>query len=1603
MYLFKQWKVYATICFLFTGLILRSQDTTPPVFTKAPLNDSVNCLTVNVIVRLQSWYNNNAGATAVDNGGNVNIRATITLGKAITLFDSLKVLSCAKNRAVTVGFYAQDQAGNKSDTLFASFKIENSGPIVIKQADFNVQKSCSIGIRDSLVNWIKNSGNAVVADGCGGKSKWQNFIYSTNAGMQGSGDIATGPYPAIPSNACNWSIDVSFFVTDTCGNNKAVTGRFRIRDDVPPVISAPEDLTVTCNAIPDSTVNVIDYCDQNVTIKFSQSSTKSSDSLSCAHYNYVLQRSWIATDKCGNADTMKQRIVVSDLQPPIISVESDITLSCEDPSITNPPAPFITDICSPVSFSFRDTVVSNNACFPRIRRTYTASDVCSNSSTKVQNILVVDQKGPVFENKAQDLFILNKDTMDQRMLISDWLENKALANAVDNCHSTTTFIRKSGSYDTLQRSTMPAISTTFEELVFCSGKDTLLFQKFDIIARDSCGNVSVDTVDLIVLDDEIPSFNDCSQDTLVLFPECSFNTIFPPVSDFASDIKTRKYVFGGDTSTVGSQQEIILRPDKTKSSIIFLAEDCAGNIASCVKYFDVQDSISPGFAYGACGGDTLFLNSGLDQAVVTKAGASVYWLRQGDTIGKQANLTYVSAQSAGTYMLSLVIGACTINKSIVVPAKESYRPEFMIKPTNRCIGDTVTLNASPLGGNVEYLWIRNGQRFSTQDDPQLQFVLTDTVEIALQVKQNGCLTSISDTLNLEPFIVDSPIVNDSVSLCASESKSLAVFNPQAEYTYSWQFSSGKIIAGPSIILADSLLNDTKDKILVTATTYGCKSTPSSLLVTVSKPDSFIIEGPSSLCVGSGLVISSSSNYDSIQWLKNGQLIFTGPAFRTDSVVLSNSGKYRATGFLNGCKISSGNELEIVVSGSLNVKINADRPGTCQGDSMRLSVNTVEGATYTWKGPNGITGNQPSLSVPGFTGNYSITIVQPGACTGTKDTFIRVNVRPQLLRLNTDYDPCAEFTQDSFRLIPVTLPDTGSFTYNWFGPSNFRSTRKVPFVKKTGDGIYGRYRLEVRNGICISNIEEILIPKNNKSDRIGLEMGAFYCEGDQVKMSTKDSFPQYEWHLPDSILLTSARELLLKDPIKDGNYFLVGKNGSCKPATSDTVNLIKIDRPLKPTIMPIDSICYGDSLFLSPSNLSIGSSYLWTLATGAEVITKGKLGWIDIPDKLQGDYTVREVKGFCKSEVSNPVTVNIKAAIEAPAFDIENLDICDTGNVPIDLCLKSQPREPGLQYSISTFPDRNIIFEGVDSCFQFRTGNLVPQFSRLRIRSKRKECYSDTFDDVFVHKADQPKVLADITSDLGLQICDLNDTIRIFNADRPDSVQYFWRIIEDEVILENEDDNVLKLYNFKSDTTHVLLSLNYDICRDFSRDTALIIIAAKDIASPDTILLSGNDSNVEKLTYLPTNIDTSKFNLFLAEGEDYEIDSSSDGTFEILLKGKNKLYKIPIEACSKRCIEQCNDTHLVISREESELICKVPNVITPNADGVNDFLIIDCIEQLPNHNIVIFTQWGDKVFESTNYTNNWDGKYNGSPLPEGTYFYVLESDGLHNSGFIMLKR
>ena len=136
-------------------------------------------------------------------------------------------------------------------------------------------------------------------------------------------------------------------------------------------------------------------------------------------------------------------------------------------------------------------------------------------------------------------------------------------------------------------------------------------------------------------------------------------------------------------------------------------------------------------------------------------------------------------------------------------------------------------------------------------------------------------------------------------------------------------------------------------------------------------------------------------------------------------------------------------------------------------------------------------------------------------------------------------------------------------------------------------------------------------------------------------------------------------------------------------------------------------------------------------------------------------------------------------------------------------------------------------------------------------------------------------------------------------------------------------------------------------------------------------------------------------------------SESNGVFSyssnlVFVGGDQFFYEI----CSDVCPDECS-TATVSLNVGNDASCAIPNIFSPNNDGVNDEFIIPCLStsQNPNNEVSIFNQWGDEVFRDAPYLNNWKGTYKGEDLPTGTYFYIIDlGDG--NSplaGYLVLER
>jgi gliding motility-associated-like protein len=87
---------------------------------------------------------------------------------------------------------------------------------------------------------------------------------------------------------------------------------------------------------------------------------------------------------------------------------------------------------------------------------------------------------------------------------------------------------------------------------------------------------------------------------------------------------------------------------------------------------------------------------------------------------------------------------------------------------------------------------------------------------------------------------------------------------------------------------------------------------------------------------------------------------------------------------------------------------------------------------------------------------------------------------------------------------------------------------------------------------------------------------------------------------------------------------------------------------------------------------------------------------------------------------------------------------------------------------------------------------------------------------------------------------------------------------------------------------------------------------------------------------------------------------------------------------------------------------IPTGFSPNSDSKNDLFLIPELDAYNNAHLIVFNRWGNKVFETDDYQNDWDGTCQGNAclgngiLPEGTYFYSLDVNGQHFDGYTTLK-
>ena len=155
---------------------------------------------------------------------------------------------------------------------------------------------------------------------------------------------------------------------------------------------------------------------------------------------------------------------------------------------------------------------------------------------------------------------------------------------------------------------------------------------------------------------------------------------------------------------------------------------------------------------------------------------------------------------------------------------------------------------------------------------------------------------------------------------------------------------------------------------------------------------------------------------------------------------------------------------------------------------------------------------------------------------------------------------------------------------------------------------------------------------------------------------------------------------------------------------------------------------------------------------------------------------------------------------------------------------------------------------------------------------------------------------------------------------------------------------------------------------------------------------------------PSGCDSTVYlSLFVTEPP-YGYEAATICDDSIFVFGSNQLTESGIYFDTIQSADGCDS---IIRLELSVIDCSVDlqisNILTPNDDGKNDTWKVNDPPQIMGCNVKIFNRWGEVVFETSDYNNDWGGTKNGEALPDGVYFYSITCSDIEYTGSINLLR
>ena len=928
----------------------------------------------------------------------------------------------------------------------------------------------------------------------------------------------------------------------------------------------------------------------------------------------------------------------------------------------------------------------------------------------------------------------------------------------------------------------------------------------------------------------------------------------------------------------------------------------------------------------------------------------------------------ITTNSGGTYTVAVT------DTNNCIPAVQSTNvattplptPPVLSNNSPVCEGSQLKLFASTIAG-ATYNWSGPNGFTSSQQNPLINnATLLDAGSYSVTITVGQCSSNSTSTTVVVNPIPTSPIVSNNSPICEGTSLNLTA-SASAGASYSWTGPNGFISSAqnPVINNVGVASGGTYD---ATITVNGCTSSPASTPVIINSlppPPSASSNGP--LCNGNSIsLIANLINGVSYSWVGPNGFSSSLQNPTITNAGINASGIYSVKATLNGCTGSAGTTLVTVNPIPPTPTVSSNSP-LCEGSALNLTTSAVPGASYSWTGPNGFVSSlqNPSISnisIPGA-GSYSVTATVNGCTSAAGTTVAVVNPIPAPPNVGSNSPLCEG---SAISLTSSSIPGS---SYAWSGPNGFSSTLQNPLIANSSSAQSGIYSVRATVNGCISQAASQNVLVNLIPSTPLISSNSPVCTGTNILLNASNTpGATYSWTGPNGFTSTQQNPLISSASLMNAGTYTVSLTvNGCTSTTPGSISITVNQTPSAPLVTSNGPLCEGSILNLSASSVP-GANYNWNGPNGFSSSSQNN----SIPNSAvanAGLYTVTATVNGCKSPAgSAAVLIDKRSTANAGINQIvcaSNSSVNISGTV-------SGGSGSGLWSSsgTGTFSTGNASLNANyhPSPADKAAGNVM-----LTLTSTNNGSCPVSSSSVTVGFAIPP------TANAGNDqtVCANNANI-ILNGQFNNAAGAIWSTSGTGTFSPSNTNLNATYIPGVSDKTNGAVKLTLTTTGN-GPCPAATDIATFTIKAPPVINNSGVKYVLEQNSIVLTpGVIGSNLNYIWTPAIYLNNDTIAN---PVCTPSKDVSYELIVKD-ALGCTSTGDIMVKVLKHPE------IPNVFTPNGDGINDRWQIKNLADYADCTVDIYDRYGQLIYQSVGYSNAWDGTSKGKQLPAGTYYYII---------------